>query len=407
MPHDSWRDAVAEIRDATSTITSKQKEIARIAGIELSDSLPRLVAAARRQGALCTELGLLESTPAIDVQLEIIENVRTDEDIAPTPPDRREGDAWIQFFRLKARKRALERLEIGAGDIVKTTGSGGEFVAEVSSIGGTGRIYFKGGMGMGAWPDLVTVCCKNGDNSGAAQEVRKVAANLRASRARTDRWSLGKQAELQEFEVEGSLHSDDLEELQEIIDAADDEKPVQQLLETRPQLLTSLLGGRVRVCLPHPRLGGERVPDFLIADVDSLGIRWVLVELKTPTSDVTLRNDNLLDRHARKGVSQVKEWREWLQNNLDYARRSKRSNGLGLTDIRPGSEGLVLVGRRARLHDNAAAVRHPILEQNHIRVHTYDWLIERLGGLLAFSGPPAANPYVIQPLRDVDTTDTK
>jgi len=131
-----------------------------------------------------------------------------------------------------------------------------------------------------------------------------------------------------------------------------------------------------------------------------LGVRWVLVELETPDSNVTLKTSNDLEEHARKGVSQVKEWREWLQNNLESARRSKRKDGIGLVDIRPRSEGLVLVGRRARLLDNAEAVRNPIREENDIKVHTYDWLLTQLVGVLGFDGPPGLNPYVLQPMRD-------
>jgi hypothetical protein len=147
-------------------------------------------------------------------------------------------------------------------------------------------------------------------------------------------------------------------------------------------------------------LGSEFITDFVIGDVDSLGIRWVLVELETPASSVTLQGSHELEQHARKGVSQIKEWREWLQHNLDYASRSRQRNGLGLLDMRAGSEGLVLVGRSARLHDNSGAVRHSYREQNNIRIHTYDWLIGRLRGLLIFSGPPAGNPHLIQPRRE-------
>ena len=106
--------------------------------------------------------------------------------------------------------------------------------------------------------------------------------------------------------------------------------------------------------------------------------------------------DNDLEANARRGVSQIREWREWLQNNLDMARRSKRQDGQGLVDIRPQSEGLVLVGRRALLHPNSSAVRNRIREENQIRVHTYDWLIEALRGTLAHSGPPVLNRYAIQ-----------
>ena len=114
---------------------------------------------------------------------------------------------------------------------------------------------------------------------------------------------------------------------------------------------------------------------------------------------MTLKNSNELEQHARKGVSQVREWREWLQNNTDIARRSRRNDGLGLVDIRAQSEGLVLVGRRALLYENTHTVRNPIREENRIRIQTYDWLLEQLDGMLRFSGLPGVNPYVIQPLR--------
>jgi hypothetical protein len=130
----------------------------------------------------------------------------------------------------------------------------------------------------------------------------------------------------------------------------------------------------------------------------------VLVELETPKSTVTLKGSNELEHHARKGVSQISEWREWLQNNLDMARRERRHDGLGLIDIRPQSEGLVLVGRRSLLQDNTHTVRNTFREQNRIRIHTYDWLVEQLNGILSFVGPPRTSPYVIRPLRDDRTS---
>jgi hypothetical protein len=275
--------------------------------------------------------------------------------------------------------QALEALTLDAGDLVKVAGTGDGQVEEVSSIESNGRVRFKGGMGASAWPDLLTVCFKKGDDGDAAHKLRKIAANNAALRARTGEWSAAKQSELEKFEVRASLTRDDLDDLRIAIARAQDEKPLQQFLEARPHILTSLLTGSPRFCLPQPRLGAERVPDFLVADVDSLGVRWVLVELEAPTSSVTLANQNVFEKRARKGVSQVEEWREWLLNNLDYARRSRRQAGLGLFDIRPTSDALVLVGRRTLLHDNAAEVRQAPRERR-IHVHTYDWLLQQLDG---------------------------
>ncbi|MGA8156299.1 MAG: hypothetical protein WB822_08835, partial [Rhodoplanes sp.] len=42
----------------------------------------------------------------------------------------------------------------------------------------------------------------------------------------------------------------------------------------------------------------------------------------THPHDFTKRpKKNELDASARRGVTQIREWREWLQNNLDMARR--------------------------------------------------------------------------------------
>jgi len=119
-----------------------------------------------------------------------------------------------------------------------------------------------------------------------------------------------------EFEVKSPLTTEDVEQLREVIEAADDEKPIQEFIESHPQILGTLLGGNIRFCLPRSSLAGKYVPDFLASNVDSLGVRWVLIELETPRSSVTLKNSNELEQHARKGVSQVREWREWLQKIL-------------------------------------------------------------------------------------------
>lgn len=398
MPHDSWRGAVADIREATGTVTSKQQQVAAVAGLKLPDHLPRLVAGARLQAALNAELGLLPPGPCSDAQQEIINSLETDVYRDITPSDWREAYAWINFLRLKKREQVLEELQLQAGDVVETQGSDGDQLGEVSSIGSSGRIHFTGGEGAGAWPDMVVIRSRKGDYTGTGAEFKRKAANQAAIRSRTSGWSASKQQELQEYIVSSPLTFDHVEQLQEVIESAKDEKPIQQFIEACPQVLTALLGGRTRFCIPRLSLGGKYTPDFFMSDINSLGVRWVFVELETPDSDVTLKGRNDLEDHARKGVSQVKEWREWLQNNLDVARRSKQKDGLGLVDIRPRSEGVVFVGRRARLLGNADAVRNPIREENDIQVHTYDWLLEQLMGALSFSGPPGASPYVLQSL---------
>ncbi|XSG81115.1 MAG: Shedu anti-phage system protein SduA domain-containing protein [Methyloligella sp. ZOD6] len=399
MVHKDWRSAVAEIGKITGDASDQQHEIAAVAKITLSSRLPYLVAAARIQSALGSEIGATEATEVQAWQEEILQQLSK----GPTPNsskprDRREADALIKHLRLKKRSQSIKSLKLNSGDIVQFDGN----VAEISSIGDDGRVYFKGGAGAGAWPDLLTVACRRDDKSKRALNLKKLAANEIALKARTDSWSLNKQRELEDFKVTSQLTHENVEMLQEVIRSAPDEKPIQRYIEANPVVLAAVLTGRSRFLIPRPPLGGKFVPDFLISDLDSLGIRWILVELETPISSVTLRQNDLA-KVARRGISQIEEWRSWLENNLDFARRSKRADGLGLVDIRPRSEGLLLVGRRTLLNQDTTAVRHRFFETNRIRVHTYDWLVEALQATLQYAGPPVLNPYALAPPSDEDS----
>lgn len=142
------------------------------------------------------------------------------------------------------------------------------------------------------------------------------------------------------------------------------------------------------MCVSQARLGAEYVPDYLLADADSTGLNWIYVELETPRSPVLLNDGKALHSTARAGVTQIRNWREWVTQNLAYARQPKAENGLGLPGIRPGDGGLVLVGRRRSLIDDRASVRRRLSEESGIAVHTYDWLLEVIERSLSSMGPP-------------------
>ncbi|MDP1823906.1 MAG: DUF4263 domain-containing protein [Archangium sp.] len=394
MPHPVWRDAVREIDERTRTATDLQKRLARLAGLSLPKRLPRLVAAARIQAALRNELDLSVSPPCNEDQLRYIRELKPN--FRLTPSDHREAEAWINHLWLQGRRAALKTLRLEAGDIVEARGA----PEVVSSIGGTGRIHFKGGGGAGAWPDQVTIRYRREDQGRRARTARIAAENRATLRGRRALWSEAKRAQLAEYAVTRLATVTEIEQLQQVIDSAGDEGPIQEFLQERPHILATILGGNERFCLPKPRLGDRYIPDFLLADVDSSGIGWVLVELETPNSGTTLMNGNELEARARKGVSQVQEWRDWLHGNIALARAARTEGGLGLPDIRQMSRGLVLVGRRGSLNMNAGSVRQPHREQGGINIHTYDWLIETLTANVRFVGPPAANQHVFRTATD-------
>lgn len=63
-------------------------------------------------------------------------------------------------------------------------------------------------------------------------------------------------------------------------------------------------------------------------------------------------------------------------NNLDYARRPREQDGLGLVGIDSRVPGLILIGRRHAFPDRFNEFRKQIGDRERIVIHSYDWLID-------------------------------
>jgi hypothetical protein len=392
MPVKSWRSAVSAIDKAIGPINSKQGKLATLAGISMPASMPSIVAAARLRLALSGDLYLVNSSRARFDTLEYIDELWRGPRRHYVPPATQdEANAWVEYLYLLRRRSSLVKLRPTEGDVVATPDGA---YAEVSSIGENGRLYFKGGGGFGAWPDCVVAVARAREKSIAATTARTKARN--AASKPSGSWSMARHEDLDEFQVTVGVTPHDIEQLAAVIDTAVDERPLQKHLEIHPQILAMLLQRTPRYVIPQKRLGNQFVLDFVVGDVDSMGIHWFLVELESPKASVYLTDAKTLSAQARKGMNQVVEWRNWLHNNIAYARQSRREDGLGLFDIRSDARALVLVGRRSSLIATTDAARREARASLNVHVHTYDWLLETVRGASEFFGPSAANSYTLE-----------
>ncbi len=394
MVHASWEGAVAAMRRTIGGCDNELLTFAAVVGVEIPGGLPRVVAVARVRTVVDSRLG---GAPlgCSDRQHEWLADLTAE--VSTEIPDvysAAEAHAWIQYFLLKQSIKALEELRLTKGDVVSRHSSTDQY-DEVSSIGDDGKVYFTGGRGAQAWPNQLTVVARPSDTSEGSSRARRIAKNCAAERSITPTVSKEKLASLEPYAVTEKVSYEDIAELRSVVDEADNEKPIQELLTRRPQLLASLLRGPSRYCRPQVRFGAHYVADFLLADIDSNGIRWILVELETPNSCVTLKKRNAFDQYARKGCEQVNDWRRWIENNVHQARLSREEDGIGLPDIERRPEGVVLVGRREKLRHSAKALRRELHQNERTRMQTYDRLIEQVEGARRFSGPWSANPYVL------------
>ena len=135
--------------------------------------------------------------------------------------------------------------------------------------------------------------------------------------------------------------------LRELLSRNPKEPEMQKFLEANKKFLVQAMGGgHGRYQFPQKKLGSEYVTDFLIAEMSSIGIEWHAVEIESPRVK-THRKDGLPASALNHAIGQIKDWRNWLRDNLDYARRPKSQNGLGLIGIDERVPGVILIGRRA------------------------------------------------------------
>jgi len=162
------------------------------------------------------------------------------------------------------------------------------------------------------------------------------------------------------------------------LETAKVEEDMQRFLTENPLILAQHLGGaNGRYVIPKPKLGAQLVPDFLIAEMSSIGIEWHGVELESPlTNPCTVSGQ--ASAHLTHAIQQILDWRTWLQSNLGYARNPKVDKGLGLIGITPDLPATILIGRRIDFPERFNDYRRQTKDRQNIEIHTYERLAERV-----------------------------
>lgn len=169
--------------------------------------------------------------------------------------------------------------------------------------------------------------------------------------------------------------SDQVEHLKLVLGTATNERDLQVCLERNPVfLIHQLRGGHGRFVIPQVRLGSRYVADFIVGEASSLGYEWYLVELESPTAR-PFRRDGGQSAALTHAIGQIQSWRTWLGRNRDNASRPRAQDGLGLVDIEPSPDGIILIGRRAGFELEQADIRRRLKEQSRISVRSYDYLL--------------------------------
>ncbi len=156
---------------------------------------------------------------------------------------------------------------------------------------------------------------------------------------------------------------------------ARDESDMQRFIEANPRMLIQHFAvGRGAWVKPKQRLGSEYETDFLIAQQGSGGLIWYAIELERPQAILFTRKGDP-SAPLTHALRQINDWREWLSRNRSYAAQSRDQEGLGLIDIHPDLDGLILMGRGVDIDTRMTARRRRLARDNRVEIETYDWLL--------------------------------
>jgi hypothetical protein len=168
---------------------------------------------------------------------------------------------------------------------------------------------------------------------------------------------------------------DQVNRFKRLLETNPKERFIQAFLDENKEIVGAYLGAHAVYVASKPRFGTHYEADFAVAECNSAGTFWYLIELEQAGAKPFKKNGRPTAplTHA---IEQIKEWRRFIESNLDYCRRSRRKNGLGLEDISPRSSGVIIMGRDEHYSDEPDQWRKKLIEDEHIYLRSYDGFIK-------------------------------
>lgn len=175
-------------------------------------------------------------------------------------------------------------------------------------------------------------------------------------------------------------------QFQQVLDAATKENDVQQYIKLTGKwfIPASLLkdydfGHHSAYLVPEQSLGAEYRADYMLLGHNSIGHQIVLVEFEDVNVDYTIKSSNSETVAVRKGLTQIRDWKRWMDDNRAYFLKS-----CGLSEIANsipswGIHYCLVVSRRARMNEVSNQMRGQMQHESpELHIVTYDRLVDNV-----------------------------
>lgn len=130
---------------------------------------------------------------------------------------------------------------------------------------------------------------------------------------------------------------------------------------------------------PEQALGKEFRVDYMLLGRNSSGYHIVLIEFEDINIDYKIQSSNSETNSVRKGLTQVRDWKRWLDNERDYFLRSCNLTNLNLNIPSWGFHYCLVVSRRKRMDNIAYQMRRQTEHEiSGLHIVTYDRLVDNV-----------------------------
>lgn len=171
-----------------------------------------------------------------------------------------------------------------------------------------------------------------------------------------------------------------------VLSAAKNENDVQRYIKSNKKwfipgsiFLDYNFGHRETYLFPEQKLGNEYVVDYMLIGKEAGGYSLILVEFETPNTDYLISTANMESESVRKGLTQLQDWKRWMDINREYFMRNIGLSQFGIDIPTYKIFYYLVVSRRRYMNKLAIEVRGlSMYERNNTKIVTFDRLSENV-----------------------------
>ncbi len=173
---------------------------------------------------------------------------------------------------------------------------------------------------------------------------------------------------------------------QKIINNATDERSIQRYIRENKKwfipgsiFLDYNFGHHDAYLFPEQQLGTEYTADYMLIGKNSDGYNIVFVEFEKANVPYLITTSNMESESVRKGLTQIQDWKRWIDLNRNYFLNSIGISRYGIDIPSYRIFYYLVVSRRDNMTDVAKDVRsQSMAERSNMKIVTFDRLVDNV-----------------------------